>query len=221
MDMYSTIKSMPERLELIEEVMSKGILILSNGEIVKINHSQNINIKKEKQNGFVLIASICSKKEPSPLIGQFEDILILYRKLMSYGLHIKNDKFKINDNFLEIVYRCFRNEFNYSVGTYEFIFVIDYFIPRYTGRIYNIYYIEINKNIICYEYKCPELLLERLKGQNYKYYYDYGNDRDKGYISNEYSWILCVSKYGFSDFINKKDCTYLSILENQIKEKKL
>lgn len=97
--MYSTIKSMPERLNLMETVMNKGILILSNGKMAKINHSQNINIKKEKQNGFVLIACICSKKEFSPLIGQFEDILILYRKLMDYGLHIKDDEFKISDNF--------------------------------------------------------------------------------------------------------------------------
>lgn len=218
--MYSTIKSMPERLNLMETVMNKGILILSNGKMAKINHSQNINIKKEKQNGFVLIACICSKKEFSPLIGQFEDILILYRKLMDYGLHIKDDEFKISDNFLEIVYRCFCNEFVYSIGAYEFVFGIDYFIPRFTGRIYNIYYMGINKNITCYEYKCLELLLERLKG-HYKYYYDYENDRDKGYISNECSRILCVSKYGFSDFMDKKDCTYLSILENQIKENKL
>ena len=47
--MYSTIKSMPERLNLMETVMNKGILILSNGKMAKINHSQNINIKKRNR----------------------------------------------------------------------------------------------------------------------------------------------------------------------------
>ena len=47
MDMCDTIKSMPDRLEELEKRMCQGIWILSNGKVAKINHSKNINIKKE------------------------------------------------------------------------------------------------------------------------------------------------------------------------------
>ena len=76
MDMCDTIKSMPDRLEELEKRMCQGIWILSNGKVAKINHSKNINIKKENKNGFVLVACIGSKRDYLPFLRQFDDIYV-------------------------------------------------------------------------------------------------------------------------------------------------
>mgnify|MGYP000843656354 FL=1 len=216
MDMCDTIKSMPDRLEELEKRMCQGIWILSNGKVAKINHSKNINIKKENKNGFVLVACIGSKRDYLPFLRQFDDIVTLYKKLISYGLHIKDDGFKVNNDFLEMVYRCFFDEFTCSKAACEFVFCIDYFIPRYTGRTRDIFHRELKKNIRYFEFQCPELLLYRLTG-TYKHYYDYENGKSNAYISSEFDKILHSSSFGFDDLMDKKECTYLSILESQIK----